>query len=41
MQGTSQGGDPYRLVITQLEEQRKQTGVSLSKVIDTLKQAHI
>jgi Transcriptional activator of glycolytic enzymes len=40
-QGASQGGDPYKAVIAQLEEQRKQAGASLSKVIDTLKQAHV
>jgi hypothetical protein len=40
-QGASQGGDRYQVVIAQLEEQRKQASASLSKVIDTLKQAYI
>lgn len=39
LQGACQGGDPYELVVAQLEAQRQQSGVSLSKVIDTLKQA--
>jgi len=38
-QGASQGGDPYGLVVARLEEQRKQAGASLSKVIDILKRA--
>jgi hypothetical protein len=42
IQAASQGGDPpYQLVVAQLEEQRQRSGVSLSKVIDTLKQATI
>ena len=38
----SHGGDPpYQLVVAQLEEQRQRSGLSLSKVIDTLKHAVI
>lgn len=44
IQAASQGGGgnpPYQLVVAQLEEQRQRSGASLSKVINTLKQASI
>jgi hypothetical protein len=35
--GQAQARDPFQVVITQLEEERKRAGLSLSKVIDRLK----